>query len=98
MSSVDAERTRRSPSPGSPSARVPPKRRAVADRPLVPKRIPEAALAVRSPRHLVIGDRRSDGGAGGDGPCYEVVGIVEKHLDARARHAGLPGAGLGRVL
>ena len=62
------------------------------------ERILEAALAMRAPGHLVVGDLRSGRGTGGQGARDEAVRVVEEDLDARAGHAAPARAGLGRVV
>src|SRR5438105_14140037 len=74
------------------------KRGAAAHRPVVTERIVEATLPVWPPGHLVIDDRRSRRGSGGDGPRDEPVGIVHEQLDPDTGHAGAIGAGLGRIV
>jgi hypothetical protein len=44
----------------------------------------EASLAVRTPRHLVIGDRGARGGARRDRALDEAVRVIDEYLDARA--------------
>lgn len=61
--------------------------RSVTDRPKVSERIPEAALAVRSPSLLVVFEFRAGAGARDDRALHKAVWIVDEQLDPRARDA-----------